>query len=76
MGKSIAQKSDIIFITDGECQVSPEWAGEFRKEKEKLGFSFEGIHRGANVLPGGKYADRHCYARFDLAGLPDLEVEW
>jgi ribosomal-protein-serine acetyltransferase len=43
---------------------------------EKLGFSFEGIQRGANVLPGGKHADRHCYARFDITGLPDLKVQF
>jgi uncharacterized protein with von Willebrand factor type A (vWA) domain len=30
---------DVIFITDGECQVSPEWAEQFRREKDKLGFS-------------------------------------
>src|SRR5580704_16412251 len=47
-----------------------------RRIAEKLGFSFEGIQRGANVLPGGKHADRHCYARFDIAGLPELEVHW
>jgi uncharacterized protein with von Willebrand factor type A (vWA) domain len=34
---------DIIFITDGECQVSPEWANEFRRAKEKLGFSLFSI---------------------------------
>jgi uncharacterized protein with von Willebrand factor type A (vWA) domain len=27
------KKGDIVFITDGECQVSPEWAEQFRKEK-------------------------------------------
>ena len=47
-----------------------------RRIAEKLGFSLEGIQRGANVLPGGKHADRHCYARFDIAGLPDLEVHF
>ena len=47
-----------------------------RRIAEKLGFSFEGVQRGANILPGGKYADRYCYARFDVAGLPDLDVRW
>jgi RimJ/RimL family protein N-acetyltransferase len=47
-----------------------------RRIAEKLGFSFEGIQRRANVLPGGKHADRYCYARFDITGLPDLEVQW
>ena len=47
-----------------------------RRIAERLGFSFEGIQRGANILPGGSHADRYCYARFDVAGLPDLEVQW
>jgi uncharacterized protein with von Willebrand factor type A (vWA) domain len=37
------KKGDIIFITDGECQVSPKWADGFRKEKERLGFSLFSI---------------------------------
>jgi len=37
------KKGDIIFITDGECQVDPEWAEAFRQEKEKLGFSLFSI---------------------------------
>jgi len=37
------KKGDIVFITDGECQVAPEWAEEFRDEKEKLGFSLFSI---------------------------------
>jgi RimJ/RimL family protein N-acetyltransferase len=47
-----------------------------RRIAEKLGFSFEGVQRDANILPGGKRADRCCYARFDVAGLPSLDVEW
>jgi ribosomal-protein-serine acetyltransferase len=43
---------------------------------EKLGFEFEGIQRKANLLPSGKCADRYCFARFDLADLPHLEVSW
>jgi uncharacterized protein with von Willebrand factor type A (vWA) domain len=37
------KKGDIIFITDGECQVSSEWAEAFHKEKERLGFSLFSI---------------------------------
>jgi uncharacterized protein with von Willebrand factor type A (vWA) domain len=37
------KKGDIVFITDGECQVGAEWAETFRKEKEKLGFSLFSI---------------------------------
>jgi uncharacterized protein with von Willebrand factor type A (vWA) domain len=37
------KKGDIIFITDGECQVDPEWADQFREQKEKLGFSLFSI---------------------------------
>ncbi|MPZ77814.1 MAG: hypothetical protein GEU77_14945 [Deltaproteobacteria bacterium] len=41
--KSQFKKGDIVFITDGECQVSPEWAEEFRRKKERLGFSLFSI---------------------------------
>jgi RimJ/RimL family protein N-acetyltransferase len=47
-----------------------------RRTAEKLGFTFEGVQRSANVLPGGKNADRYCYARFDVADMPALEVHW
>jgi RimJ/RimL family protein N-acetyltransferase len=47
-----------------------------RRIAERLGFSFEGVQKCANVLPGGKNADEYCYARFDLSGLPNLEVQW
>ena len=37
------KKGDVVFITDGECQVSADWAEVFRREKEKLGFSLFSI---------------------------------
>jgi ribosomal-protein-serine acetyltransferase len=47
-----------------------------RRIAERLGFAFEGIQRRANLLPGAKAVDRYCYARFDVTGLPELEVTW
>ncbi|QNI30538.1 GNAT family N-acetyltransferase [Alloacidobacterium dinghuense] len=47
-----------------------------RRIAEKLGFKFEGIQREANILPGGKRADRYCYALLDAGSLPDLHVQW
>ncbi|HEY2986764.1 MAG TPA: VWA domain-containing protein [Candidatus Binatia bacterium] len=41
--KSKYKKGDVVFITDGECQVAPEWAENFRQEKERLGFSLYSI---------------------------------
>lgn len=32
------RRGDIVFITDGECRVSPEWLASFRAEKERSGF--------------------------------------
>lgn len=32
------RRGDIVFITDGECRVSPEWLATFRAEKDRLGF--------------------------------------
>lgn len=47
-----------------------------RRIAEKLGFALEGIQQRANLLPGGKAVDKYCYARFDVIGLPELEVSW
>jgi ribosomal-protein-serine acetyltransferase len=47
-----------------------------RRIAEKLGFTLEGVQRGAALLPGGRIADRLLYARFDTNGLPPLEVTW
>ncbi len=37
------KRGDVVFITDGECEVTPVWAEHFRKEKERLGFSLYSI---------------------------------
>ena len=47
-----------------------------RKVVEKLGFLPEGVQRLANLLPNGRLADKHLYARFNVAGLPSLNVSW
>lgn len=47
-----------------------------RRIAERLGFTIEGIQKGANLLPAGRVADRVCCARLDLLGLPGLEVRW
>lgn len=47
-----------------------------RRVVQKLGFIAEGIQPGANFLPGGRVADRFCYARFNPNGLPPLDVRW
>jgi uncharacterized protein with von Willebrand factor type A (vWA) domain len=33
------RRGDIVFITDGECAVDPAWLREFKREKDRLGFS-------------------------------------
>jgi len=33
------RRGDIVFITDGECRVDQQWLFEFRRAKERLGFS-------------------------------------
>jgi len=37
------KRGDIIFITDGECQVHPEWVERFCTDKKELGFSLFSI---------------------------------
>jgi len=33
------RRGDIVFITDGECRVDPQWLAEFKRAKQRLGFS-------------------------------------
>jgi uncharacterized protein with von Willebrand factor type A (vWA) domain len=33
------KRGDIVVITDGECQVTPEWLADLKKRKEELQFS-------------------------------------
>ena len=33
------KRGDVVVITDGECQVGPEWLAELRRRKEELKFS-------------------------------------
>jgi uncharacterized protein with von Willebrand factor type A (vWA) domain len=46
------KRGDIVFITDGECRVDPKWLGEFKRAKERLGFSLFSvlIDVGSNSL--------------------------
>ena len=43
LGTSRFKRGDIVFITDGECQVSAPWAENFRRLKSALGFSLFSI---------------------------------
>lgn len=33
------RRGDIVFVTDGECRVDPQWLEAFRAAKERLGFA-------------------------------------
>lgn len=38
--------ADVLFLTDGECQVSDDFAGRFRQQKNALGFRVTGVLMG------------------------------
>jgi len=52
-------KADIVFITDGECHVDPNWLKKFKEEQERLDFQVWG------VLVGGA---RKTAALVDITG--------
>jgi uncharacterized protein with von Willebrand factor type A (vWA) domain len=37
------KRGDIVMITDGECQVSPEWLANLRSRKDDLQFTIFGV---------------------------------
>lgn len=44
-----AVNGDIVFITDGQCGVPPEWLESFKEEQKKLGFRIFGVVIGGSV---------------------------
>lgn len=73
------KRGDIVFITDGECQVSREWADNFRAEKSAMGFSLFSIliDVGSNSLGTLKeFSDKiTTVSRLTSEGVKDLFVK-
>lgn len=73
------KRGDIIFITDGECQVRPDWAERFRTDKEELGFSLFSIliDVGSSSLgPLKTFSDKiTTVSRLTSEGVKDLFVK-
>jgi uncharacterized protein with von Willebrand factor type A (vWA) domain len=73
------KRGDIVFITDGECQVRPEWAEQFRADKEEMGFSLFSIlidvgSSSVNVLK--EFSDKiTTVSRLTSEGVKDLFVK-
>ena len=73
------KRGDIVFITDGECQVRPEWAAQFRTDKEEMGFSLFSIlidvgSSSMNVLK--EFSDKiTTVSRLTSEGVKDLFVK-
>jgi uncharacterized protein with von Willebrand factor type A (vWA) domain len=47
--ESAYQKADLLFITDGQCMVSPEMSARFQRAKEEKNFSMTLVVIGASV---------------------------
>jgi uncharacterized protein with von Willebrand factor type A (vWA) domain len=43
LGHKKLRRGDIVIITDGECQVSPEWLAQLRQRKDELQFKIFGV---------------------------------
>jgi uncharacterized protein with von Willebrand factor type A (vWA) domain len=43
LGQKRLKRGDIVFITDGECQVSPDWLAHLRERKRELDFAIFGV---------------------------------
>jgi len=73
------KRGDIVFITDGECQVRPDWAERFRVDKEEMGFSLFSIlidvgSSSMNVLK--EFSDKiTTVSRLTSEGVKDLFVK-
>ncbi len=43
LGNKKLQRGDIVIITDGECQVSPQWLAQLNQRKDELQFKIFGV---------------------------------
>jgi uncharacterized protein with von Willebrand factor type A (vWA) domain len=43
LGNKKLRRGDIVIITDGECQVSPDWLAELLRRKDELQFKIFGV---------------------------------
>jgi uncharacterized protein with von Willebrand factor type A (vWA) domain len=43
LGSKKLRRGDIVIITDGECQVSPQWLAQLRQRKDELQFKIFGV---------------------------------
>ena len=43
LGNKKLRRGDIVIITDGECQVSPEWLAQLNQRKDELQFKIFGV---------------------------------
>lgn len=55
------RRADIVFITDGECRVDEHWLADFKRAKDRLGFSVLSvlIDVGSNAVgPLAAFSDK------------------
>ena len=43
LGNKKLRRGDVVMITDGECQVSPEWLEQLHRRKDELQFKIFGV---------------------------------
>lgn len=60
-----AKKGDIVFITDGECAVSPEWLDAYLDDKAEIAFRTYSCLIGVNSGPLAAMSD-HIYRITDF----------
>lgn len=60
-GEKNYKKADIVLITDGYCDVCPEWLEQFQKQQQELGFTLYGIQIGGDTgaMSQLQIADKH-----------------
>lgn len=73
------KRGDIVFITDGECQVRPDWVEQFHADKEEMRFSLFSIliDVGSNSISALQaFSDKiTTVSRLTSEGVKDLFVK-
>jgi len=68
-----AVEGDIVFVTDGEAQLSEQFLEEFQKEKDELGFKVYGICVGSQLVPDIMH--KFCDATITSLAIEDFDED-
>ena len=68
------ENADVMFITDGECHISDEFASNFRDKSKQLKFKVTGILIDTNEADAGSSLEPFCEKVYRLSEMTGDDI--